>query len=218
MKVQAATTFLCGLLMASVATAQVTGDPDGINDFLSDGPFALHVKGQRGNSSIDGYLSTLPTFSTQWLLQYEAGKCPKADNSSYRFYFNYTGRMKSQDTDAGFFVTDYTEADTNAFGFKGKAMSLQFDLNTNVGLPILGIGTAALSGFNADKKAFLTHFMDDSNYVPSHRPVAQDYRYYNWAVCWQPFANVYSPVLSWVTTGQPHNPTCELVDLFKVSL
>ncbi|KAH8166943.1 hypothetical protein CIB48_g1282 [Xylaria polymorpha] len=218
MKVQAATTFLSGLLTASVVTAQITGDPDGINDFLSDGPFALHVKGQGGNSTIDGYISTLPTFSTQWLLQYEAGNCLKADNSSYRFYFNYTGQMKSQDTDTGFFVTDYVEADTNPFGFKGKAMSLRFDLNTNVGLPILGVGTAALSGFTADNKAFLTNYIDDSNYVPSHRPEAQDYRYYNWAVCWQPFSNVYAPVLSWVTTGRPHNPTCELVDLFKVNL
>lgn len=199
MKVQAATTFLSGLLTASVVTAQITGDPDGINDFLSDGPFALHVKGQGGNSTIDGKVTnqkppssitttvSLTSFPRLYkhspdvfnavLLQYEAGNCLKADNSSYRFYFNYTGQMKSQDTDTGFFVTDYVEADTNPFGFKGKAMSLRFDLNTNVGLPILGVGTAALSGFTADNKAFLTNYIDDSNYVPSHRPEAQDYRY-----------------------------------------
>ncbi|KAI0860903.1 hypothetical protein F4860DRAFT_478115 [Xylaria cubensis] len=218
MKVQATTIFICGLLSASVAMAQ--GGPGGNNDFLSDGPFAFHVKGKGGNSSIDGYLTTLPTLATEWLLQYEAGRYPKADNSSYRFYFNYTGRMQSQGDEAGFFVTDYVGASTNPVGLKGKAMSLRFDFNTNVGLALLGAGTAALSGFNADTKAFLAHYMDDSTYVPGHGPATQDYiyQYQNWAVCWQPLANVYAPVLSWVTTGRPHNPTCELVDLSKVSL
>ncbi|KAI0902813.1 hypothetical protein F4823DRAFT_569335 [Ustulina deusta] len=218
MKVQATATFLYGLGAVVVTTAQVAGDPDGINHFKSNGPFALHVKGHALNSSVDGYVSTLPTFETQWLLQYEPGKCPQPDNSSYRFYFNYTGEMKSQDAEAGFFVTDYTVEETNKFGFKGKAVSLQYDLNTNVGLVVMGTGTAALAGFNAENKTFLTHVMDDSTAVPGERPVYKDYRYYHWAVCWQAFSNVYAPILSWVTTGHPHNPTCELVDLVKVTL
>ncbi|KAI1274633.1 hypothetical protein F5Y07DRAFT_372343 [Xylaria sp. FL0933] len=218
MRIHATTTLLYSLVTASATTAQVTGDPDGINDFKSDGPFALHVKGQARNSSVDGYVSTLPTLGTGWLLQYEPRNYPQADNSSYRFYFNYTGEMKSQDAEVGFFVTDYPVEETNQFGFKGKAVSLQFDLNTNIGTPVIGIGTAALAGFNVENKAFLTHYMDDSTAAPGKRPVSQDYRYYNWAVCWQAFSNVYAPILSWVTTGQPHNPTCELVDLVKVTL
>ncbi|KAI0530426.1 hypothetical protein GGR58DRAFT_518478 [Xylaria digitata] len=197
---KAPATFLYGLMAAAISTAQVTGDPDGINDFKSDGPFTLQVKGQALNSS------------------YEPGNCPKADNSSFRFYFNYTGEMKSHETDIGFFVTDYTVEETNEFGLKGKAVSLQFDLNTNIGLPVMGIATAVLTGFNAENKTFLTHYMDDSTAAPGKRPPYKDYEYYNWAVCWQAFSNVYAPILSWVTAGQPHNPTCELVDLVKVSL
>ncbi|KAF2966377.1 hypothetical protein GQX73_g7174 [Xylaria multiplex] len=215
---KAPATCLYGLVAAAISTAQVTGDPDGINDFKSDGPFALQVKGQALNSSIAGYVYALPTFGTQWLLQYEPGNCPRADNSSFQFYFNYTGEMKSQETDIGFFVTDYTVEETNEFGLKGKAVSLQFDLNTNIGLPIMGIATAVLTGFNAENKTFLTHYMDDSTAAPGKRPPYKDYRYYNWAVCWQAFSNVYAPILSWVTTGRPHNPTCELVDLVKVNL
>ncbi len=54
MKVQATATFLYGLGAVVVTTAQVTGDPDGINHFKSNGPFALHVKGHALNSSVDG--------------------------------------------------------------------------------------------------------------------------------------------------------------------
>ncbi|RWA03309.1 hypothetical protein EKO27_g11796 [Xylaria grammica] len=215
---KAAATFLYGLVMAGITMAQVRGDPDGINDFLSDGPFALHVKGQAQNGSIDGYLHTVHTYGVQSLLLYERLSCPKADDSSYRYYFNYTGEMKSNDVDIGFFVSDYTVEETNAFGLKGQAVSLQFDLNTNLAVPVMGIDTAVLAGFNAENKTFLTHYMDDSTTVAGERPPYKDYEYYNWAVCWQAISNVVAPVLSWVTVGQPHNPTCELVDLVKVSL
>ncbi|KAI0965289.1 hypothetical protein F4678DRAFT_467629 [Xylaria arbuscula] len=177
MRVQAAATLLYSIVMATVTTAQVTGDPDGINKFKSDGPFAFHVKGKASNSSINGYVNTLPTFGTEWLLQYEPGNCPKADNSSYRFYFNYTGEMKSQGAEAGFFVTDYTVEETNKFGLKGRAVSLFLDLNTNIALPIMGTDTAALAGFNTENKTFLTHYMDDSTAAPNKRPAYKDYRY-----------------------------------------
>ncbi|KAI0868040.1 hypothetical protein GGS24DRAFT_483483 [Hypoxylon argillaceum] len=210
-------------LYAFIAAIGALAQDNDIPDLISDGPFALRVKGRGCNSSIDGYLYTVaPSYPQQQLfLSYNAGSAPVADNSSYRFYFNYTGRMESGDKELGFFVSDITVGEPNSVGLVGKAMSLEYRPNTNVALPVFGASasTVDLTGFDEDQKAFLNYYTDDMTYS-ANQPgnFSLDINYYNWAVCWQTYYAISGPALSWVTTGQPHNPTCELVDLLRTGL
>ncbi|KAI0198212.1 hypothetical protein F4808DRAFT_472984 [Astrocystis sublimbata] len=210
MKMQAATTLLCGLLTASVAAAQ---------EFITDGPFSLHVKGHDANSSIDGILTARSSDFAYVSLQYDESALPRLDNASHRFYYNY-----SQDVGVGFLVTDIMEGEVNDFGNVGKAMSLQYSLATNVVLPVHGNGQAALSGFLASSgfdernRTYLVYAYEDGGIEAGGESPGFEERFaYNWAVCWQAYADVFAPVLSWITAGKPHNPTCELVDLVKTS-
>ncbi|KAI8635445.1 hypothetical protein F5Y19DRAFT_11737 [Xylariaceae sp. FL1651] len=219
MKIKASQ-LMYGLVAAAPVVAQSTADPGDQFDFLSDGPFALRVKGKAVNSSIDGYIRAAP--SASFLLpQYEAGSPPLADNSSYRFYFNYTGQQMTDDNvDIGFLITDPQADDSppNPYGLRGKPLTLQYAYRTNVALAVLGANSAVTNGFDAENKVFLSDGLDDSNWVPNQLPKSGDYHFYNWAVCWQLLTYDYAPALSWVMFGQPHNPTCELVDLIKVPL
>ncbi|KAI0198207.1 hypothetical protein F4808DRAFT_436880 [Astrocystis sublimbata] len=224
MKMQGVTTLLGGLVLAaSVATAQ---------DFTTEGPFALRVKGRSANSSIDGILTSLPSVSTFSLLQYHPqsttntttttttyATLPQLTDASHHFYYNY-----SSGVGVGFLLTD-VDAPEGEFGYRGKSMSLQYSPATNVALPLLGNAVAGLAGFiaqsafDAENKTYLIYGVDDAAIrAGGMRPEVRDRVAYNWAVCWQTYSDVFAPVLSWITTGKPHNPTCELVDLVKTSL
>lgn len=39
-----------------------------------------------------------------------------------------------------------------------------------------------------------------------------------WAICWQTRYTISGFTLSWITFGEPHNPTCERVTLTKLKL
>ncbi|KAI0544119.1 hypothetical protein F4679DRAFT_566086 [Xylaria curta] len=208
-----------------VAITGALAQGDDIPDLITDGPFALRVKGLASNSSINGYLHTTDVFSypeSQLILHYDPSTAPVvADNSSYRFYFNYTGRMQTEGHELGFFVSDITVGEPNNLGLLGKAMSLQYRPNTNVALPAFGAsaGTVDLTGFDQDNRAFLDYYTDDSLTVPNKPAnVSVDVLYYNWALCWQTSYGVTGQTLSWVTAGSAHNPTCEQVHLIKTEL
>lgn len=131
-----------------------------------------------------GYLHTVvaPSYpEIQLVLHYDSKSVPDiADNSSYRFYFNYTGNMQSKGNELGFFVSDITVGEPNQVGLVGKAMSLQYRPNTNVALPVLGAssGTVDLTGFDKHYKAFLDYYTDDATSVPKQPAnVSQDINY-----------------------------------------
>ncbi|KAI1360540.1 hypothetical protein F5Y08DRAFT_317212 [Xylaria arbuscula] len=218
------------LLVASLYGLAATGalaQTEDLPTLIADGPFAFRVKG-RGNSSIDGYLHALhvPTFDApEAVLYYEpAPASPIADNSSYRFYFNYTGNTQSADgLELGFFVSDITVGEPNGVGLRGQPMSLHYRPNTNVALYSLGVATAITTdytGFGKDGSAFLNYYTNDANTVPGKPAnVSLSINYYDgWAICWHTYFGVTAPALSWITTGRAHNPTCERVDLIKAEL
>ncbi|KAI0481826.1 hypothetical protein F4859DRAFT_436607 [Xylaria cf. heliscus] len=219
MKVQTAARFW-GIFVATGARAQ----GDDIPDLIADGPFALRVKGVASSSSIDGYLHTTDVFAypqPPLILHYDPSRTPVADNSSYRFYFNYTGNMQTEGHELGFFVSDITAGEPNDVGLLGKALSLQYRPNTNVAVPAFGASgsTVDLTGFDQDNGAFLDYYTDDSLTVPNKPAnVSVDMLYYNWALCWQTYYGVTAQTLSWVTAGGAHNPTCEQVHLIKAEL
>ncbi|TRX89960.1 hypothetical protein FHL15_009061 [Xylaria flabelliformis] len=206
-------TVLLGLGIAATAQAQTP-------NLHQDGPFALRVKGQARNSSIDGYLHTVDVGPVliQKPIQYEAISSPPAGNLTYQFYFNYTGFSQSEGNEVGFFLSDPDLETVSNSGLYGRPLSLQYSAGSNVAYALTGNGAASSIGFNQDNKTFLNILFDDSTFVPGQQPPVGNFDFYNWAICWQFFARVYMPSLSWITYGPSHNPTCERVDLIKVAL
>lgn len=179
---------LVASLYSLIAATGALAQGDDLPTLIADGPFALRVKG-RSNSSIDGksrtvepsvhyvliisgYLRAVNVWSftePQAVLHYDPAPASVADNSSYRFYFNYTGNTQSADGfELGFFVSDITVGEPNGVGLLGKAMSLQYRPNTNVAVNSLGAPatTVDYTGFGKDGRAFLDYYTDDANAVP----------------------------------------------------
>ncbi|KAI0118334.1 hypothetical protein GGR51DRAFT_499114 [Nemania sp. FL0031] len=169
MKVTAA---LFGLLAAMGALAQIDDYPP----LKSEGPYAIHVKGQSSNSSIDGYLYAVHEFETDHdpdagvsVLHYDPISAPLAGNSSYRFYLNNSAdAFTDDDSDFGFLVTDITASNATNL-YKGKAMFWTYFADTNVALLELGSGANPYNvnflSFGKDGKAFVFSQHDDSTAV-----------------------------------------------------
>ncbi|KAI1308328.1 hypothetical protein F5Y03DRAFT_393562 [Xylaria venustula] len=219
------TAALFGLVAATRALAQSDDYPP----LKSEGPYALHVKGQ-GNSSIDGYLYAVQEFPTDTdpdsgvsVLHYDPVSAPVAGNYSYRFYLNSTAddAFANDDSDLGFVVTDITAGNASNL-YRGKAMFWTYFPDTNVALLELGAGADPYNvqflGFGKNGKAFVYSQHDDSKTVVGEASETSVDLYNGWAVCWQTRYTVSGFTLSWVTYGKPHNPTCELVDLTKLKL
>ncbi|RWA11129.1 hypothetical protein EKO27_g3957 [Xylaria grammica] len=205
-------TFLLGLGAASTAFAQVT-------ELYQEGPFALRVKGQASNSSIDGYLSwyNLEGLPAPTFISYTAGSYPIVD-PKYEWYFNYTGFVQYRGNEVGILLANPGANTTTPSPYHGQVINLEYQTNSNVAIALLGSGGYMDIGFDGDEKAFNAGQFDDSTYVPGEDPeYSEDLAYYHWAICWQ-FSGKYKPTLSWVTSGPAHNPTCELVDLLRVEL
>jgi hypothetical protein len=112
--------------------------------------------------------------------QYEAGKAPIAQNTSYHYYFNYTESMKTPSgIQLGFFLTDPAadKGPSNPYGLKGSALTLQYELRSNVARAVLGDKTAVITGFDAGNQSFLADGLDDANYTPGKLPKSGDYHY-----------------------------------------
>ncbi|KAI0525947.1 hypothetical protein F5B22DRAFT_588436 [Xylaria bambusicola] len=188
-------------------------------DILQDGPFALHVKGQAENSSVDGYLHfvDLPDTFPMVPLQYEPMSTPPVGNETYEFYLNYTAYMVTDEQVRGWLVTDLTHINRDPRAGFGKAMSLHFTADSNVGFGLLGAGFASFLGFDSSNNISLSIDFTDAAFVPNVEPTIPEepINVYNWAVCWQYVNNRYIPALSWITHGPSHNPTCERVDLIR---
>ncbi|KAI0189435.1 hypothetical protein F4808DRAFT_445547 [Astrocystis sublimbata] len=198
-------------------------------ELFSKGPFALHVKGRGFNSSINGYLYTSSvngaTPPLQLLNYYDNTNTPSFDNSSFRFYFNYTGLTQNENgAELGFIVSDIANPDApiNGEGYHGMAMNLRYQPNTNVATPMLGRATAQnvdYTAFDEEGKLFLNYYMDDADAVTGEPvSIGKDLNIYNWAICWAGPYGIAAKTLSWITAGKSHNPTCELVDLMKVAI
>ncbi|KAJ3577456.1 hypothetical protein NPX13_g3108 [Xylaria arbuscula] len=216
-------------LWALAAGIGAVAQDDNNPELFSKGPFALHVKGRGFNSSIDGYLYTRSINGAvppiQLVDYYDNTNTPSFDNSSFRFYFNYTGLTQNDNgAELGFIVSDIANPDAppTGAGSHGMAMNLEYRPNTNVATPMLGRATANnvdYTAFDEEGKLFLNYWIDDADAVTGEPvSIGRDLNIYNWAICWAESYGIAAKTLSWITTGKPHNPTCELVDLMKVAI
>ncbi|KAI0857436.1 hypothetical protein F4860DRAFT_506072 [Xylaria cubensis] len=125
-----------------IAVIGALAQDDNIPDLITDGPFALRP---------------------HLILHYDPSTAPVADDSYYRFYFNYTGRVQTE----------------------GHEVGLPCPCNINVALPALGASTGAVVDLtDQGNRAFLDCCIDDSLTV-ANKPanVSVDVLYYNWALC-----------------------------------
>lgn len=225
------TTALYGLFAATGALSQGT-DIDGnpFPDLKTDGPYALHVKGQ-GKSLIDGYLYAVHEFETDHdpdagvsVLHYRPAPAPAAFNSSYRFYFNST---VDDNSGMGFVVTDINASNSSNSDklYKGKPMFWTHFPGTNIAWLELGSGANPYStynlGFGKDGRAYV-YFQghNDAEEVVGKRSDETAVKIQNgWVICWQTTYTIAGYTLSWITFGdEPHNPTCQRVDLTRMKL
>ncbi|KAK5631978.1 hypothetical protein RRF57_007692 [Xylaria bambusicola] len=216
---------LTAALYGLVATTRALAQSEEYPPLKSDGPYALHVKGQ-SNSSIDGYLHAVYDFPTEQdpdtglsVLHYAPVPAPVAGNSSYRFYFNTS---VDDDSGLGFVVTDIHASNATNL-YKGRPMFWTYFADTNVALLELGPGADPYNvqfvGFDKDGKGFVYVQHDDSTAVVGQQGIETGVNLYNgWAICWQTRYTVSGFTLSWITYGEPHNPTCERVDLTRLKL
>ncbi|KAJ3577138.1 hypothetical protein NPX13_g3425 [Xylaria arbuscula] len=194
-------------------------------NITQEGPFALHVQGQAKNSSINGYIyfADLGPLTLTNPLQYAPMPSPPVGNTSYEWYFNYTGLTQTHEHQVGYLLTDPMYDNNNTYapdtGF-GRAMSLFYTPDTNVAFSVTGTGSVTFLAFDNDNKAFVSLDVTDSSFVPNVKPTSGGERInlYNWAICWQYHLGIYAQALSWITYGPFHNPTCERVDLIRVAL
>jgi len=91
-------------------------------------------------------------------------------------------------------------------------MSFNYNPGSNVAVPLFEPSdTYQYVGFDADNKMYVPGSYDDSTFIPGTAPVISGTPapLYNWHVCWTEVGSgYYYQVLTWVTTGTPHNPTC----------
>ncbi|KAI1351041.1 hypothetical protein F5Y01DRAFT_325587 [Xylaria sp. FL0043] len=204
------TTVLFGLATAAPAIAL---------DLHQDGPFSLH---KICITFRIGYLHAVDIGPVliQKPIQYEPISSPPVGNISYEFYFNYTGTSQLDEYQVGFFVTNIThETSSGAGAVYGQALSLQFSVASNVAFALVGAGSATPTAFDKDNRTLINLYFDDATFVPESPPsLSESFNFYNWAICWQFFGNVYIPALSWITYSPSHNPTCERVDLLKMAI
>ncbi|KAI2637321.1 hypothetical protein GGS21DRAFT_489096 [Xylaria nigripes] len=181
------------------------------------GPFHLHVKGTKSNSTVDGFLTNCHTGAGISALCYTAGL---SDAAGSEYYFNFTGATKVGNDSVGSLIYNLPFIGSNGqLSSAPQTMSLVYYTATNIASPMFGLGGTAFEvGFDSYDKLFGYYYINDSKFVAGVAPTTsiKNMAFYQWAVCWQYFSGYYYQSLGWVQAGAPHNPTCELVSINKV--
>ena len=72
--------------------------------------------------------------------------------------------------------------------------------------------------FTEDNKLTIPYWYDDSKFVPGSKPPEDSTKgsyTSNWHICYDMFNTYYYEALCWVTSGEPHNPTCQAVEVVR---
>ncbi|KAI0533412.1 hypothetical protein GGR58DRAFT_486885 [Xylaria digitata] len=207
---------LIGLVAAAVSAQEET----------QIGPFTLHIKGTKCNSTIDGYAKICRAGVGISGLCYSDDKLSNTSDiaNSFKYNFKYAGFNKVDESEVGTLIWNqpYTDQDGNP-ALVPFPMGLSYQTTSNVAAPIFGyeqdIQTVFMVGFDSKGGLFGYNYVDDSKFDASQPP--SDFTpkaYYQWALCWQYFTGTYAQSLAWIQLGTPHNPTCEPIEIIKVDL
>ncbi|RKU41738.1 hypothetical protein DL546_000037 [Coniochaeta pulveracea] len=200
------TTTLLGAALAGSASAQ---------NYTQSAPFTLRVVSSDPASNItDSYLYACHAGAAiEGLCVGSNSTTPTVSNT---YYFNTTTCDGCTPTNLGSLVWNLPVQLPDADHYS-EALSISLDnLGSNVHFPLFegGYGSTQL-GFTDDKKLFASVYGDDSKNVPGERPESVTEELQNWYVCWGTVGGYYYQALAWVTAGEPHNPTCEKVEVVR---
>jgi len=196
--------------MASLVSAQT---------YNQSAPFALKIA-NAANTTLNG----------QYLYACHGGAAieglcltsslPDPSHYSERFYLNTSGSSTS-----GSLVFNLPFGGANSTSYESEPLSLFLETSSNVAVPLFYPGYVAGSylyvGFSATGSMYVAgNAYDDATFKPGVYPVGGPGtgNLEHWYVCWTFAGDEYYQALAWVTSGAPHNPTCEAVTVVKVNL
>lgn len=105
-----------------------------------------------------------------------------------------------------------------------SAVSLQYNPGSNVAVALFYTGTNSNIEvrFDDDDRLVVYSSFDDSKAVEGGNTPPPDsvgqVDLSHWYACWTIVGGYYYQALTWVTTGEPHNPTCQAVDVVKTDV
>lgn len=197
----------------AIAAACMSGNVVAQN-ITQTGPFYLKITS-----------STNETINGQYLGACHAGAAieglcldTKAQSgSNYNFFY-----LNQTDYGAGLPPTGTLVWNLPYTGPDGPAIasqSLSFNtgnLGSNVIVPLFGLDSNyPYIGFDDSSKAYVQAF-DDSTLVDGQYPNASStVDFYNWYACYAQTGGYFYYSLAWVTSGEPHNPTCQSVSVVR---
>ncbi|KAI1268289.1 hypothetical protein F5Y18DRAFT_374548 [Xylariaceae sp. FL1019] len=205
-------------MMIKVAAALMGVAATAVAQDYQSGPFYLKITGQDADSSISGYGSSCHTGAGIEGLCY--GTADPEGSEYEEYYFNYTGYTKVDDNDVGYVTWNLPYNSGNGTTqHVSQSMGLLYQVNSNVAAPQFGFGTYFNVGFDDDDKLFAYAYYDDATFEAGQFPnTTEGAAYYQWAVCYQYFTGYYYQSIAWITGGEAHNPTCESVDITRVTV
>ncbi|KAK3692916.1 hypothetical protein B0T22DRAFT_30972 [Podospora appendiculata] len=203
--------LVAGLLAGLAAIAAVSAQGN------QSAPFFLKLKSKsadlNGNYLYAGHTGALQ----QTFLLYDSK--PLANDTSAIFNWNYTidNGVASQ---FGLLTWLFPSRPSSPVQNLWLALDLTLSIRTNVAPTSISSGEGYIYvGWDGDKLYIPgAGTADDSKFVPHVYPnVTASYglKLQQWYACWVYFGPYYYLAVAWVTTGHPHNPTCEPVSIVR---
>jgi hypothetical protein len=195
-------------LLAVAATGALAQAPDN-----QTAPFALRL--QSGNTTLDGaYLYACHAGAAIEGLC--AGGKEGSITISSTFYLNTTiTQLNGWDVGSLVWNLPITNGDGTSRNVSSPAQ-FSFPINSNVAVPLFQPSYGNYQfGFDVDEKLFVYTVWDDSKTVYGQWLQAEPTAVYHWVVCFQLTGGYWYTSLGWVTAGEPHNPTCEAVNVVR---
>jgi hypothetical protein len=202
---------LLALAAASTVSAQA---PTYTNQ---SAPFSLQIANS-ANASLNGlYLYACHAGAAI------EGLCLGATSDSFStFYYNTTDTdVAGSDDGQGLLVWNLPITGLPGIDHESQSASLTSNhLGTNVVVPLFGLGDGTPVHFTDDGKLTIEDYYNDANFVAGQFPSTTTLTVYNnWYVCWTDVGTGYTyQALAWVTAGEPHDPTCQKVDVVRTAL
>lgn len=101
-------------------------------------------------------------------------------------------------------------------------LSLEYSPASNVAVPLFlpsgNTGGNIQLGFDSSSRLYIYSPFDDSKAVAGATApgdIVGDFELRNWYACYTLVGGYYYHAIAWVTAGEPHNPTCEAVEVVK---
>lgn len=185
-------------------------------------PFTLQIANS-ANASLDGlyFFACHAGAAIEGLCV--GGSSPTASSNSSTFYFNTTNTDETGgdngDTSQGLLVWYLPVSGLAGVDSIPETLDFpSFPVDSNVVVPLFGDGDELTVQFTDDDKLVIpSNYNDADNVQGVYTPPPTTATLYNhWYACWTEVGSGYMyEALGWVTSGKPHNPTCQKIDVVR---